>query len=161
MWKIIKKYNEKFLYIKKLKIFYYYNIFNNKIYSITDQYNNNLYISKPLRQIYITIYSKKMHTYSAGLIAKYINITLKFYKKTKKVNTNIILFLQNILENKASNFYYVTFKNFTFSIWNFLEKLWTLTSCQIFFLFHKQSYNSYKRPVKRLKKKIVKLLKKS
>lgn len=157
---MFKKFNNKRKYLRKLNFFYKKYIFSKKNQHLIDPHINGLSIVKPKRQIHTILFCNKIFVYSAGLITKKVKITMKHYKKTKKVNTNIILFLQNNDMYKFKYLYFLIIKNFTYSIWNFMEKLWTLTNCNVFFFIHKQTYNWYKRPIKRIKKKIVKLLKK-
>ena len=150
---MFKKFYSKRNYVKKLNYIYNRYLYSIKKKHIEDPYIYGLNISKPKRQINIALFNDKFFTYSAGFIIKKIKITLKYFKKTKKANTNIILFLQNNDYYRLKYLYCLIIKNFTNSIWNFLEKLWILTNCSIFFFIHKQSYNHYKRPVKRIKKK--------
>lgn len=152
--------NQSFYFYKNILKLYKNYLLMIKLSSKTQCFNMSLGLNQPKRQLYTDVYLQKKITLSTGVILKKNLLNIKFYKRTVDSNSLIILFLQKIYKNKLKFIYFLIFKNFTLRLWAFLLKFWTLIEPQIFIFIHKYSINPTRKPLKRIKRKILKLLKK-
>lgn len=122
-------------------------------------YTASLQVCLPQRQhhtCFTTSSFKKIR--STGLILSLSDIALKYYKRSFKANTGHILFLQKIFLNSLKYLYLYYVINFNYRQWLFFQKFMLLISPQILILQHKKSYNTYYRPIKRLKRRVLSLI---
>lgn len=127
--------------------------------------NNNaflysIFLYLPSRQHNVCIRdSKTSKIYSAGLIIKQNKTKLKFYKRTTKVNSNIILFLQKTYGKKISQINLFFFKNFNMRSWVFFQKYLLLANPSFNWIILKKSYNTNLSSVRRIKRRVLRAFK--
>lgn len=142
------------LFYKKYFIDLYFN--KNKFI-----FNSHVHNTVPKRQHRIALqlnnFSKNI---SAGLISSKSGVTLKYYKRSLKINATIVTYIQSILNLSCKYIYLYSCYNFNFRQWIFLQKYILLINPTIFFFQQKKSHNTLYRPIKRIKKRVTKLLKK-
>ena len=123
-------------------------------------YTVSLGILQSNKQLISSMYYPLVTNYSAGFILKKMLIELKRYKRTVAANTNIVLYLQKLFfaENKYIEFFFM--RNYNLRLWSFLQKLWLLISPVIFFLLYSRSYNIVRKPTKRIKRRVLRIIQK-
>lgn len=149
----------KIFFIKKLLLFYKKYTKQIYIHLFTSLYKTSLSVSIPNRQIYTT-YTRVNNTRitSTGYVVAASGINLKYYKRCSRSNTGHILFLQKLYQNYLKYLYLYRVININCKQWLFFQKYLILINPNIFITQHKKSYNTYFRPIKRLKKRIVKVI---
>lgn len=161
MLKILKKIKQKKKFIKNLYAFYKKYTIENYFLLNTNIYTIGLGNSLPKRQHILTVNTQmKSYIYSTGYILSVLNIKLKYYKRSLKANSSIILSLQRLFMSNIKHLYIYRCLNFNYRQLLFLQKFYKLISPKIFYFQHKKSYNVNYSPKKRIKKRIVKLLNK-
>lgn len=159
MLKLLLKKKFKKLYFKNLINFYKKYLLENYFFNNIKLYKSTIQISLPKRQHYTTVLlDAYKRVYSTGLILSISNIKLKYYKRSHRSNTGHILFLQNTYLTAIKHLYLYYVLNFNFRQWIFFNKFLTLVNPNILILQHKKSYNTCYRPVKRLKRRVLKVL---
>lgn len=161
--KIFLRFNRKkyrLLYYKNLVIFYNKFSLEKYIYGDKILFNLGLNVYQPKRQLYTDVFYNKVKTISTGVVLKDSVITLKCYKRKMIANSAIILYLQRTYGEVLRYLYFFFLKNFTYRLWNFIEKLWVLVEPSIFIFLHNQSYNPTIKRVKRIKRRVLRMLKK-
>lgn len=157
---MVKKYYKN-IFLKKLLLFYKKYMVELYFCKDSELYTSFLTVTLPNRQHYLSLYSSNESIFlNAGLVVGMAGVKLKYYKRSVKSNTSLILTLLSLAQNNLRYLYLYLCYNFTYRHWIFLQKLYLLVEPSIFFFQHSKSYNTYYRPVKRLKKKIVKILNK-
>jgi len=159
--KFLKKKNNRQFFFKKLTILYtkylldFYFIYKTTIYrSIIE---NNV----PKRQHYLSVTKdNKSHVFSSGYVIASQSIKLKYYKRSSKSNTGLILHIQKLYKENSKYIYLYRCLNFSYRQLVFLQKYWKLVSPEILYFQHKKSYNINYSPVKSIKKRVTKLLNK-
>lgn len=142
------------------------NLYNKYLLDFYFLYNTTLYRTIfenfiPVRQHYASITNlKNTKIFSSGFVLASQNIKLKYFKKTIRSNTGLLVYLQLIYKKNIRYLYLYRCLNFNYRQWLFLQKFWTLLTPEIFYLQIKKSYNTNYSPVKSIKKRVVKLLNK-
>lgn len=161
MLKILKKIKWKKKFIKSLYSFYKKYTVENYFLINTSIYKISLENSLPNRQHIIGVNTKlKSYIFSTGYILAVLNIKLKYYKRSLKANSSILLSIQRLFTSDIQHIYLYRCLNFNYRQLLFLQKFYKLINPKIFYFQHKKSYNINYSPQKRIKKRIVKLLNK-
>lgn len=123
---------------------------------------NFFYLLLPKRQHFFFFnFNKQFKHFSAGRIIATSKTVLKFYKKTNKANTSCIVFFQNKFKDLIFYIMCFIFKNYTMRHWVFFQKLISLVKPSFYWIIIKKSYNLNKQPIRRIKRRVLELLKKS
>lgn len=128
-----------------------------------NSFKSNFYLTLPKRQqhfVIMTLKTRKYITLSTGVLLKKLLNNAKFFKR---IHTNISAITMQLklnypsLLNKIFLFY---IKNFNYRQSIFFYKFIDIVNPQIYFFVHKQSFIPRFTPVRRIKRRVLKSLKK-
>lgn len=138
---------------KKIVIFY-----KHKSYNL---FSGNLLITRPQRQQHFTFFSlrhERLFHYSAGvLLARIVKVT-KFFKRSDKNFISLITFLKKKFLIHKKKFFFCFFKNFTYTQFIFLQKIFEFTILQACYLVLTKPYNTTFKYKKRIKRRVLRLV---
>lgn len=150
---------------RKLKSIYYfyYKYINNLVFipKITEKFIHSFFLYLPTRQHNVHIKDlKKQKVFSSGLVIKQNKTNLKFYKRTLKVNSSLILHLQKLYGDFIKFISLLYIKNFNLRNWIFLQKYMVLLNPTFHLIIFKKSYNTNLSSVRRIKRRVLRNFKK-
>jgi len=111
---MVKKYYRSFFF-KNLLLFYKKYMVELYFYKDNKIYTSSLAVSLPNRQHYLSLYTSDEDIFlSAGLVVGMAGVKLKYYKRSVKSNTSLILALLSLADNNLRYLYLYLSYNFTY-----------------------------------------------
>lgn len=126
-------------------------------------YDSFFFLTLPKRQQFFTIFNLKTKTQlnlSAGRFLAFFGKRAKFFKRNPKNIAGIVMQLKKSYSYLLKYIYLFYIKNCNKRQYLFFEKFVALIKPNIFFLVHKQSYIPRFLPVRRIKRKVLKIISK-
>jgi hypothetical protein len=146
-----------FVLYKKIKYLF------QKTKNIENFYKTCFFLTLPKRQQFFTIHFLEKSidkTFGAGYFLGQIGLKAKFFKRSVKNITGLVMHLKKIYIKDLKYIYMYNIKNYTYRQYLFFNKMLTLIEPNIHYLVHKQSYIPRFLRKRRIKRRVLKLISK-
>lgn len=131
--------------------------------NVKNLYDLCFFLTLPKRQQFFSFFffkKNKFFTYSANYFLQKFSIKAKFYKRSSKNITSLVMHFKKIFKKELKFIYIFNIKNFSYRQYFFLSKIMELINPHIYYLIHKQSFIPRFLPKRRIKRKILRILSK-
>lgn len=145
---------------RKIKNIYYFYLKYvtslNLIPKVKNKFIYSFFLYLPTRQHNVHIKNlNNQKVFSSGLVIKQNKTNLKFYKRTIKVNSSLLLHLQKIYSESIKDISLLYIKNFNLRNWLFMQKYMLLLEPVFHLIILKKSYNTNLSSVRRIKRRVL------